>query len=238
MNSCEESDAYDLRYAAPAGPLSDEKQLVLNRIEPGSRVLEIGAHTGSFSAVLTARGCRVTAVEVNPVAAARIATYAERVIVGNIERPEVQNCIHGQFDTVLLMHVLEHLSEPWSVLRALTTRLVANGRLLVLLPNVAAWRVRKELFFKGTFEYEDVGLLDRTHLRFFTVPSGRALIESAGLRVIEWRPAHVCVPLERRLRISTGSTRLASLWARWLTQRYPNLTTEIAFFEAQRREPR
>jgi len=130
------------------------------------------------------------------------------------------------------MHVLEHLVNPSGVLRVLRNSLAGSGRMLILLPNVAAWRVRKGLFFRGAFEYEETGLLDRTHLRFFTLTSARALIDSAGLRVTHWEPTDVCVPLERRLRRLSRSAALGQRWTRLMVRRFPNLCTEIAFFEA------
>lgn len=224
------------RYAAvPNAALSHEKSLVLERVPAGARVLEIGAHTGDFSAVLTAHGCRVTAVEANAIAAADLAGRVDTAIVGSIEDPAVQARITGTFDVVLAMHVLEHLVDPWAVVARLAGHLAPGGLCLVLLPNVGAWTVRKDLFFKGSFEYEDVGILDRTHVRFFTIDSGRALIESAGLVVTNWMPAHVCIPFERRLRLLTRSSRLASAWARWFTRRYPGVASEIVLFEARRR---
>jgi hypothetical protein len=103
---------------------------------------------------------------------------------------------------------------------------------LVLLPNVACWRIRKALFIAGAFAYEDTGILDRTHLRFFTVDSAHALLEASGYRVAAWAPIDVCVPLERRLSRMPLVRRVAPAWHRWWTARHPNLCTEIALFEA------
>jgi SAM-dependent methyltransferase len=221
-----------LAYHAEPGrtPLSVEKAAVLARVPAGSRVLEVGAHTGFFSAALRAERCHVTALEVDPRAAARAEAHADRVVVGDVEDPEVRASLHGPFDRVLFMHVLEHLVDPWSVLRDARALLAPGGRAIALVPNVACWRIRKDLFFRGAFEYQDVGILDRTHLRFFTLSSARALLESAGYDVPEWVAVDVCVPLERRLSRLPGAGRLAACWHRWLAVRHPNLCTEIALF--------
>lgn len=227
-------EARRLIYAAtPGQPLSAEKEYVLARIPEAARVLEIGAHAGDFSNAVKGKGCHVTAVEADAYAAAHIGAKASRVIVGNIEHSETTRQIAGAFDVILLMHVLEHLVDPWATLQTLQRHLAPGGRFLILLPNVAAWRIRKELFFRGTFEYEEVGLMDRTHLRFFTIASARELLESVGLHVEAWHPTDVCVPLERRLRLLTGSLSLAARWSDWMIRRYPNLCTEITFFEAR-----
>jgi SAM-dependent methyltransferase len=223
-----------LAYHAEPGstPMSVEKQAVLARLTAGAHVLEIGAHTGFFSHALRDRGCRVTALEVDPRAATHARVHADRVVVGDVEDAAVRAQLGGPFDVVLLMHVLEHLVDPWSVLRALRGQLVRDGRAIVLLPNVACWRVRKALFVGGAFEYEDTGILDRTHLRFFTLDSARALLEASGYTIADWEPVDVCVPLERRLRTLPGGRALAARWRRWLARRHPNLCTEIALFTA------
>jgi SAM-dependent methyltransferase len=230
--------AAPLRYHAEPGatPMSVEKRAVLARVPPRTRVLEVGAHTGFFSHALRERGCRVTALEVDPRAASRAAAHADRVVVGDVEDAAVRAQLDGPFDVVLLMHVLEHLVDPWAALRALRAELDRDGRAIVLLPNVACWRVRKALFLRGAFDYEDTGILDRTHLRFFTVDSARALLESSGWTVAEWAPVDTCVPLERRLRAVPLARALAPHWHRWLARRHPNLCTEIALFTAVPRD--
>lgn len=229
-----------LTYHAVPGqtPVSAEKQAVLARVPAGSRVLEVGAHTGFFSAALRAQGCRVTALEVDPRAAGHAADHADRVVVGDVEDPAVRARLDGPFDVVLFMHVLEHLVDPWHVLRALRGPVAPAGKTIVLLPNVACWRVRKALFTGGAFEYEETGILDRTHLRFFTLDSGRALLEESGYTVTSWEPVDTCVPLERRLSGVPVARLFAPRWRRWLAARHPNLCTEIALFEASpRRSP-
>jgi protein-L-isoaspartate O-methyltransferase len=213
-------------------PLSVEKTAVLGRVPAGARVLEVGAHTGYFSAALHARGATVTALELDPAAAAEAARHADRVVVGDVEDAAVRARLGGPFDVVLFMHVLEHLVDPWTVLRATRALLAATGRAIVLLPNVACWRIRKALFLHGAFEYEDTGILDRTHLRFFTLETGRALLETSGWTVGDWAATDVCVPLERRLTRMPVLRALAPAWHAWWIAHHPNLCTEIALFEA------
>ena len=232
--SAARADGDALRYHAEPGttPVSVEKQAVLARVPSGARVLEVGAHTGFFSAQLRARGCDVTALEVDPRAAARAAAHADRVVVGDVQDAAVRARVGGPFDVVLLMHVLEHLVDPWAVLRAARDWLAPGGHAVVLLPNVACWRIRKALFLGGAFEYEDTGILDRTHLRFFTLDSARALLATSGWDVRDWAAVDVCVPLERRLSRLPGCRALARAWHRRMAARHPNLCTEIALFEA------
>ncbi|MGH7895267.1 MAG: class I SAM-dependent methyltransferase [Candidatus Binatia bacterium] len=227
-----------LAYHADPGttPLSAEKAAVLARVPPGARVLEVGAHTGYFSARLRDRGCAVIALEVDPRAATQAARYADHVVVGDVEDARVRARLGGPFDVVLFMHVLEHLVDPWGTLAAVRELLAPGGRVIALLPNVACWRVRKALFFGGTFEYEETGILDRTHLRFFTLASGRELLETSGWAVRDWTPTCVCVPLERRLSQAPIVRLLVPVWHAWWLRRHPNLCTEIVLYEAVPRD--
>jgi len=222
-----------LVYHAVSGtPLSVEKRAVLERIAPRARVLEVGAHGGYFTAALRQRECRVTAIEVDPRAAALARGQAAQVIVGDAEDAALWESLRGPFDVVLFMHVLEHFVDPWAVLTRARAAVGPGGRLLALLPNVACWRIRKALFLHGRFEYEDTGILDRTHVRFFTLGSGRALFEDTGWCALRVTPMDVCVPLERRLRALPLTRRLADAWHALAARRAPNLCTEIALFEA------
>jgi SAM-dependent methyltransferase len=219
-------------HAASGTPLSIEKRAVLERIPTGARVLEVGAHGGYFTAALRARACHVTAVEVDPCAAVLARGQAAQLIVGDAEDPALWETLRGPFDVVLFMHVLEHFVDPWAVLTQARATVGPGGRLLALLPNVACWRIRKALFVHGRFEYEETGILDRTHVRFFTLDSGRALLEATGWHAVRTTPIDVCVPLERRLRSLPLAGRLADAWHALAARRAPNLCTEIALFEA------
>ena len=211
--------------------VSFEKRLVLRKVGDAERVLEVGANSGHFSALLKAQGCYVTAIELNSEAARKARQSADRVICGDIEDPCIWEEVEGSFDIILFMHVLEHLADPWSVLRNARQVLNSDGRILVLLPNIACWRVRKALFFKGKFDYTELGIMDKTHLRFFTLNSARELIESAGLEINSWRATDICVPFERRMSMIHGLRGLSNLWHKKISSRFPNLCSEIVFFE-------
>ena len=208
-------------------PITPERALVLERLSDRPRVLEIGAASGFFTRELLTRGHEVTAYEADPRAVERAQVAGLPVRLGDAEDLSLWRGLEGQFDAVLFMHVLEHLVDPWAVLRAAGRALVRGGTVVALLPNVGAWRIRKDLFLGGRFEYEDTGILDRTHLRFFTLPSGVRLLEDAGFQRVAATPTDICVPFERRLRIQLRAHRLAAWWTRFCVARFPNLCTEI-----------
>jgi len=120
------------------------------------------------------------------------------VICGDIEDPAVMTSIGSTFDVVLLMDVLEHLKDPGEVLKRLKSVINKHGRLLVTGPNVAYWAVRKELLL-GKWNYTDAGILDKTHLHFYTASTWRALIEEAGYKIATFEPAGGMIPLEHIL---------------------------------------
>jgi 2-polyprenyl-3-methyl-5-hydroxy-6-metoxy-1,4-benzoquinol methylase len=98
------------------------------------------------------------------------------------------------FDVVVFADVLEHLRDPATVLR----RALPAGRAVVSVPNIAHWTARRELL-RGRFPYGDHGLFDRTHLRFFTRETARAMAADAGFRIVAERFAGAPLPLESHL---------------------------------------
>ena len=95
-----------------------------------------------------------------------------------------------RLDAIVLADVLEHLRDPPSLLRLVKESLAANGRLFVSVPNIANVTVRLGLLF-GVFEYRDRGILDNTHLRFYTMRTIRRELEHAGFRVLAVRGSSV-----------------------------------------------
>lgn len=155
---------------------------IVGLVDEGSRVLEIGCAEGYLSDCLTNRkNCRVTGVEINPEAARVARKYCESVVVGDVEKGAL-NSVRGPFDVVILADVLEHLYHPGRVLQSIHPLLSADGYVVVSLPNVAHWEVRRNLVL-GRFDYRRTGLLDDTHIRFFTYQTALELIKDAGFEV-------------------------------------------------------
>jgi len=146
----------------------------------GRRILDVGAADGFVSRKLTEHGWRVTGIEGDPALAQAGAPYCERMITANLNRevPEAQ----GPFDAILYGDVLEHLIDPLRALVELNRSLVPDGFVIVSVPNIAHVYIRL-LLLLGRFDYLDRGILDNTHLRFFTARSLRTLLDDAGLVV-------------------------------------------------------
>jgi SAM-dependent methyltransferase len=168
--------------------------LVVGLVPPNARVLEFGCATGYMSEVMTTRlGCSVTGVELSPEAAESARTRCDRVVVGDAETLDLERTLDGaRFDVVTFADVLEHLREPRTVLERVRPLLADGGAVIASIPNVAHASVRLALL-AGEFRYREAGLLDRTHLRFFTRESIQDLFEASGYVVTHW--------LRRRLSI-------------------------------------
>jgi 2-polyprenyl-3-methyl-5-hydroxy-6-metoxy-1,4-benzoquinol methylase len=143
-------------------------------------------------------GATVDGVETDAEAAAVACGDYREVIVGPVDDEAIQARVAGRaYDTILFLDVLEHLRDPAAVLRAARDWLRPGGTVLCSLPNVAHWRVRLALA-RGRFDYADNGLMDRTHLRWFTRDSARDLVAGAGYAVT-WEDA--AVPQHPRVRV-------------------------------------
>lgn len=150
-----------------------------------TRVLEIGCGTGAFGAVVKdERHCFYTGVELLQHAADKARNVLDEVIVADVERDALP-FPQASFDCLVCNDVLEHLRDPWTALRTLTGFVRIGGYVVASLPNVRFSEVVKDLIFRKRWEYQERGVLDRTHLRFFTASSVRTLFESSGLEVVQ-----------------------------------------------------
>jgi len=149
----------------------------------GRRLLDVGAADGLLSRKLMDHGWRVTAIEGDPVLAQGGARHCERMITANLDReiPEGE----GPFDVIVYGDVLEHLVDPLRVLVELDRSLAPTGFVIISVPNIAHLWIRLLLLF-GRFEYLDRGILDHSHLRFFTERSLRAMLANAGLSIVRF----------------------------------------------------
>lgn len=146
------------------------------------RVLEIGCAAGDLGACIKEdSSVHWTGVEIVPQAAKKAAAKLNEVHVAHIENDEIPLSPHS-YDLLVLGDVLEHLQDPWATLKKLTQWLRPSARVICSLPNMNHWSIFAELL-SGHFRYRDDGILDRTHLRFFTLRESLALLEGANLHV-------------------------------------------------------
>lgn len=147
-------------------------------------VLDLGCGSGAVGKTLreTGRAAELVGVELFEAAAAQAREFYSRVYTGDIE--ELQLSYHRSFDYVLCGDILEHLKDPYSVVRRIRGWLKDDGYLICSVPNVRHWRIITNLMFRGAWDYEDAGILDRTHLRFFTRKTCFRMLEDASFSVV------------------------------------------------------
>ena len=166
---------------------------VRTQIEPllaprAERVLEIGCSSGETLRWLkgTGRAGRAWGIELFEPAAVAARAHAEEVLVGNAEVLIGSAFGTEQFDLILCLDVLEHMVDPWRFVDTLQHRLAPGGRLVISVPNIRCIKVLLPLVLLGRFRYQEYGILDRTHLRFFTRESALALAAPTMLKVERW----------------------------------------------------
>lgn len=186
------------------------------------RVLEIGCGDGTFGKELAQAGNQV--IGVDPVAKVSAAAGSEDVIrfdpengLSELLRTEAQ-----AFDRILMLDVLEHLRNPMRLLEEAKKLLAPRGKLIISVPNTVHLTVRLMVLF-GRFRYQDRGILDWSHLRFFTAKSVRAMVEQQGYRVTGRH--YTVIPLERvmPLRPESRLLRFGGQFLRLITRLAPGL---------------
>lgn len=154
---------------------------VLGALEgPLGRLLDLGCGAGDNARRLAGRFSHATGVTFSAAEAEAARTHFDRVVTHDLEQPLPADL--GTFDSVVASHVLEHLRRPEALLASLRDHLAPRARVVVALPNLLHYSSRLSLL-RGRFQYEEHGLMDRTHLRWFTFESGRELLERAGYTV-------------------------------------------------------
>ena len=151
------------------------------------RVLDVGCATGYLARALTERGCTVSGVEFDEEAAEEARPHLERLVVADIEKVDLAEAFGDErFEVIVFGDVLEHLRDPLPVLQSARKLLTDGGSVVASIPNVAHGSVRLALM-AGRFDYQPLGLLDSTHVRFFTRSSIEELFHQAGMATVDVR---------------------------------------------------
>lgn len=153
-------------------------------------ILDVGCGAGNLGASLIAKNPAVTVVgvEVNPEAAAAARQVLTEVWECDIEKA-TPHYPHGYFDVIVCADSIEHLRDPEPVLQKLLTYLSPTGSMIFSIPNLRHQSVIFDLLVNGKFEYKEDGILDCTHLRFFTRISIAEMLDRLNLQVEEYNPS-------------------------------------------------
>jgi len=156
---------------------------VLELVPPSAhRILDVGCGEGTLGASIRARqSAEVHGVELVPSAAVRARHQLDKVWNSSVEQA-LPTLPAGYYDCIVAADVLEHLVDPWAVLTALKSKLAPGGSIVSSIPNIQNWGILADLI-RGKWEYQNEGILDRTHMRFFTRKSVEELFWTAGLSI-------------------------------------------------------
>ena len=195
VRSFPEYEEYFVPYAIKRG-LYSAHYYASQLVGTGQRVLEVACKDGALGGELVRAGNRVTGVDCEPRVPPE--TGYEGVVFADIENGlgELASYSDRPFDRVLLLDTLEHLRNPTPLLEDVRRLLAARGKVIVSVPNTVNITVRSMVLF-GHFSYQDRGILDWHHLRFFTAKTIRGLMEKHGFRITGHQ--FTIIPIERLL---------------------------------------
>ena len=170
------------RYQFKAGVFSSHRRIaaILKKNLPGARILELGTAAGFIGRELAGRGYEITGVEINASLAEQARPYYHKILILDLESQELPQ--GALFDALVAADILEHLRRPESVLCYSRRLLKDEAEAVISLPNVANIFLRIGLIF-GSFNYAERGILDKGHLRFFTLKSARKFIRDCGFKI-------------------------------------------------------
>lgn len=169
---------------------SNIRKDLINLIDANAKdlkILEVGAAYGETLYYLKQNGIASEAVGVDifeDVKNKQNYKPLDRFIFGDIEKIELPE-YNQYFDLILLPDVLEHLFEPKSVLETLKKYLKEDGKIIVSMPNIRYYSALYKIVFKGDFKYEESGIFDYTHVRFYCRKNIQELLETAGYTILK-----------------------------------------------------
>ncbi len=193
-------DAVDARI--PQTPAHDRFNADLLRWMPGSalRIVEVGASSGALARAYRMENPKAeyVGIEIDPSYVERARAHCTQVIHGDIEQmSDEQFRALSPTDCWVFGDVLEHLYDPWGVLRRIRSTMRPSDCVVACVPNAQHWTVLARLA-SGNFWYEETGLLDRTHIRFFTRITLTRMFEDCGFRIDAWHPRVFAFSHERQ----------------------------------------
>ncbi|MBE9511991.1 MAG: glycosyltransferase [Bacteroidetes bacterium] len=177
QNKAEKDYIYG-RIGAIDNDSGDSLSKLVKHVKPGSTILELGSATGYLTKYLNeGLNCTVDCVELSSEMAKAAEKYCRNMVVADLDQIGLENYFNKEsFDYIIIADVLEHLKEHEKTLKSCQNLLKKNGKLVLSIPNISHASIIGDLL-NEKFEYRDSGLLDRTHLRFFTRESIKDLLK-------------------------------------------------------------
>lgn len=180
------------------------RRIPFNRTSQEMSVLDVGCGSGALSGAIAEKGYTVWGIEANKEAAAKAALRISGVLETDLTFFQAVKEQLGSrlFDYIVFSEVLEHVYDPFTVLKQYSAFLKPGGFVLVAVPNALVWANRLKFLF-GRFEYTDTGVMDRTHIRFFTFRTAKRLVKAAGFSItgVDYSPYFIraALPLIKKI---------------------------------------
>jgi methionine biosynthesis protein MetW len=157
---------------------------VIDLANPNSIVLDVGCSSGTIASRLISKGCKVYGIDYDNDALLKAKKYCVDVFSADLDALKPLPYKKNQFDLIILSNILEHLKYPKELVLQLNPHLKESGRIIVVLPNIGhGWYRLKHLL--GKFDYADCGIMDKTHLHFYTLMTAQELLNDCGLEIIK-----------------------------------------------------
>jgi 2-polyprenyl-3-methyl-5-hydroxy-6-metoxy-1,4-benzoquinol methylase len=170
---------------------NQSQSVIVDLVGRDKHVLDVGCSTGYVARGLIARGCTVSGLELEADWAEEARDVLDKLVIGDLDTMDLVEAFGEEsFDVVVFGDVLEHVKDPGAVLLQTRRLLRPKGSVVISMPNVAHGDLRLSLL-AGYWDYRDVGLLDETHLRFFTKKGVERLMRRAGYFIVDLRRVRV-----------------------------------------------
>jgi 2-polyprenyl-3-methyl-5-hydroxy-6-metoxy-1,4-benzoquinol methylase len=161
----------------------DREEMLVFIPKNAKRVLDVGCGSGRFGELIKLKiGAEIWGIDIEESVIKEAEERIDRVFLGDVS-VRLADLPKNYFDCVVFNDVLEHLFDPFHVLSAIKCHLAPGGRIVCSLPNIRHFKVLKKLVLRGEWEYRQAGILDYTHLRFFTYKSIRSTLNNLGYEI-------------------------------------------------------
>lgn len=158
--------------------------VIFKLIGDEKKILDVGCGTGRLLEELKQKkGCYVVGIEADKEKADVAKMRCDSVIIEDVEELKENIFDVKYFDVIVFEDTLEHLKNPQIVLEKFRRYLKDDGYVLISIPNIANWTIRLKLL-TGKWGYKDLGILDKTHLKFFTLKTAKRMVEDSGFKII------------------------------------------------------
>ncbi len=214
---------------------SQTQKKIIQIVGNGKTILEIGASSGYMTKAFLNNGCTVDVIEEDKLAAKKIPKGIRKLINASVEENGIKKKLNKNYDYIILADVIEHLVDGERILKILKNIANLSTILLISTPNIACWAIRKQLFIEGKFEYQESGILDKTHVHLYTTLTLPETVQKCGWKVEDLIGVITRMPFENLIKkLPVINLIFINFIKLQLVKIYPNLLIEHFILIARR----